>query len=159
MADIGVIINPNAKKIKNMKGDPVLLYNEINDNIDARVTNGPSDIRKAAEDFKKNKTEYLAVSGGDGTIHYVLSEFIKVYKSKKMPRVLILRDGTMNNIARSIKLKGKGVQLMGRLVLALNNNSEIQIARRDTIKINAALSITEYLSVSANFNYVTYEMD
>lgn len=149
---IGIIINPNAKKIKKMKSDPVALYSGIGKGlVDARITKNTEDIRKAAQDFKKQKTEYLAISGGDGTIHYVLTEFIKVYKSEKLPPVLILRDGTMNNIARSIKLKGKGTRLLQKLVNAINNGNKVQTKYRDTIKADGRYCFLFGFGLTTNY--------
>lgn len=152
MAKIGVIINPKAKKIRRMKADPAALYSGIGKGlVDARITKDAGDIRKAAKDFKKQKTEYLAISGGDGTIHYVLTEFIKVYKNEKLPRVLILRDGTMNNIARSVKLKGNGTQLLQKLVDAVNNGNNVQTKYRDTIKADGKYCFLFGFGLTTNY--------
>lgn len=152
MAKIGVIINPKAKKIKKMKEDPAVLYSGIGKGlVDARITKNAEDIRKAARDFKTQETEYLAISGGDGTIHYVLTEFIKVYKSEKLPCILILRDGTMNNIARSIKLKGKGTQLLQKLVNAVNSGTSVQTKYRDTIRADGKYCFLFGFGLTTNY--------
>jgi diacylglycerol kinase family enzyme len=136
MAKIGIIINPHSKKIKKMKTDPVEYYKRIGgDSVAVRLTQNQDDIIKAAMDFKKQSISYLAISGGDGSIHMVLSWFISVYKKSRLPHLLILRDGSMNNIARSYGLKGKGPVLLKKLINAMVNKSEIQIVYRNTMKV------------------------
>jgi diacylglycerol kinase family enzyme len=65
-----------------------------------------------------------------------LTELIKAYKSKSLPPILILREGTMDNIARSVKLKLKGPLLLDRLLKKIADNEKIETHDRYTIKIN-----------------------
>ncbi|MFH0975634.1 MAG: diacylglycerol kinase family protein [Spirochaetota bacterium] len=152
MAKIGIIINPHSKRIKRMKTDPVLYYKNIGSEFaDVRLTRNSDDIIKAAKDFKKQNISYLAISGGDGSIHLVISKFISVYKNSKLPNILILRDGSMNNIARSYQLKGKGSFLLNKLVNAIRNKNEIRIVYRNTMKVNDMYCFLFGLGFTANF--------
>jgi diacylglycerol kinase (ATP) len=154
MAKIGIIINPHSKKIKKMKIDPVEFYKRIGgDSVDIRLTQNPDDVIKAAKDFKKQNIIYLAISGGDGSIHLVISKFLSVYKKNKLPYILILRDGSMNFIARSYKLKGNGSGLLKKLLNAINNNNKIQIVYRNTMKVNDMYCFLFGLGLTTNFIY------
>lgn len=147
-----MIINPHSKKIKKFKTDPVEYYKKIGGNsVDIILTQTLDDITNAAKEFKKQEISYLVISGGDGSIHHVISRFIKVYKNSKLPHVLILRDGSMNNIARSYNLKGRGHDLLKRLVNAVNNNDKISIVYRNTININDMYCFMFGLGITANF--------
>jgi len=154
MAKIGIIINPYSKRIKKMKTDPVEFYKKIGgDSVDIRLTQNPDDIIKAAKDFKKQAISYLAISGGDGSIHLVLSKLISVYKNSKLPDVLILRDGSMNLIARSYNLKGKGEELLRKLITAIRNKNKIEIVDRNTMKVNDMYCFLFGLGLTTNFIY------
>ncbi|MBN2402065.1 MAG: hypothetical protein JXN64_06675 [Spirochaetes bacterium] len=154
MAKIGIIINPHSKKIKKMKTDPVDFYKKIGgDLVDIRLTQNADDIVNAAKDFKKQNISYLAISGGDGSIHLVLSKFTAIYKKSKLPNILILRDGSMNFIARSYNLKGKGEELLKKLITAIRNKNKIQIVYRNTMKVHDMLCFLFGLGFTTNFIY------
>ena len=151
MAKIGIIINPYSKRIKGMT-DPVGYYKEISGHLaDVRLTRNMDEVTEAGLDFMRQKISYLAISGGDGSIHHVVSRFINVYKNKKLPYVLILRDGSMNNIAKSYSLKGRGKDLLKKLIYSINNNSGIDIAYRNTIKIKNMYCFLFGLGVIADY--------
>jgi diacylglycerol kinase (ATP) len=154
MVKIGIIINPHSKKIKKMQTDPVDFYKKTGgDSVDIRLTQNPDDIIKAAKDFKKQAISYLAISGGDGSIHLVISKFISVYKKSKLPYILILRDGSMNNIARSYKLKGKGSGLLSKLIYAIGDKKKIQIVFRNTMKVKDMYCFLFGLGFVTNYIY------
>jgi diacylglycerol kinase family enzyme len=62
----------------------------------------------------------LAVSGGDGTAGFVLTAFERAYGDTPLPRVALLRGGTMNTVANGMGMPRRGaVELLERLVTAL----------------------------------------
>ncbi len=151
MVKIGVIINPYSKKILKMK-HPVEFYKKTGgDTVDIRLTRTPGDVIKAAEDFKRNGITYVAISGGDGSIHLVISKFISVYQNNNLPYFLILKDGSMNNIAKSYKLKDRGRGLLKKLIKKIKNNDNVKIFYRDTIKVNNMYCFLFGLGFTANF--------
>lgn len=136
MEQIGLVINPYSKRIKKMS-DPVGYYKKVcGGNVDIRLTKSMEDVENAALDFKKNGISYLAISGGDGSIHNVISKLYKSYGNNELPHILILKDGSMNNIAKSYRLSGQGTALLKKLVNAVNRNENIKIEYRDTIAAN-----------------------
>jgi diacylglycerol kinase family enzyme len=136
MAKIGVIINPHSKKNKK-NIDKV--YNDFTtiggDVADVRVTKDLSEIDMVLKDFVKQKIEYMGISGGDGTVHHILSKYIKVYGTKNIPALLILKGGTMDNISRTINLKGKGNSILQRFANNVRNGKTIVTHERDTMKV------------------------
>ena len=135
-----------------MKTDPVELYKSAGgDSVEIRLTRNDADILKAAKDFKKQNISYLAISGGDGSIHLVISKFISVYKNSKLPPILILRDGSMNLLARSYRLKGRGEDILKRLINTINNKKKIQIVYRDTIKVNDMYCFMFGMGLTTNY--------
>src|SRR4029077_4419067 len=69
------------------------------------------------EDFRKVEIDVLAISGGDGTNHVTLTGFLDVYSGAVMPRVALLRGGTMNTVANSVGVgHGRPEGLLARLV-------------------------------------------
>jgi len=136
MKKVAVIINPNAKKFRTEK---VSIKSYMDHNSDNVITSAPKNIdelKETVDRYNSFKPDYICIGGGDGTIHFVLTELINSYKTKELPPILILREGTMDNIARSVKLKLKGLQLLDRLLKKIANNEKIETDDRFTIKIN-----------------------
>ncbi len=151
MGKIGVIINPNAKKFRTRKSS-LKNYTSINsDLLTIRVTESADNISEIIHEFKKDKCSYIGVAGGDGTLHLAVTEMIKIYDSGKVPPLLILREGTMDNVARTINLNGKGPDLIRRLLWAIENKKKIEIHRRNTIKIDNRYCFLFGTGIVANF--------
>lgn len=135
MKKIGVIINPNAKKFRTGKVD-IKIYSDLSsDSINICTPQNLNELNLTVKDFMKRDLDIICIGGGDGTIHVVLSELINIYKKKSLPPILILKEGTMDNIARSVGLKGKGAALLRRLIKAINDGKSIEYEIRHTMKI------------------------
>ena len=136
MKKIGILINPNAKKFRTRKSSLKNYTHIHSDLLIIRATENEEDIKNVIENFKKIGCDYIGVAGGDGTLHLAVTEMMKIYGPGKIPPLLILREGTMDNVARTIDLEGKGPDLIRRLLWAIENKKEIKIHKRDTIKID-----------------------
>jgi diacylglycerol kinase family enzyme len=136
MKKTGILINPNAKKFRTRKSSLKNYTNIHSDMLIIRATESEEDIHKVINEFKESGCDYIGVAGGDGTLHLAVTEIMNIYGPGKVPPLLILREGTMDNVARTIHLEGKGPDLIKRLLWAIDNKKEIKIHKRDTIKIN-----------------------
>ena len=126
MKKIGVIINPHARKNLKLKHKAIEQYKKIGGvQADVRITKDLDEVATVIQDFKRMGISYIAISGGDGTLHHVLLQMIKFYKSESMPPIVILKDGTMNVVSKSIKLKGKGDQILFELVKKINIENKV----------------------------------
>jgi diacylglycerol kinase family enzyme len=116
----------------------------------------PSDFKalaKAAEYCKKKKYGCVAISGGDGTIHQVVTALVKAYTPKHMPRILLLGDGTMNNIANSVGIKGGGK----RVILAyLKHHGHGIVQYRNTLEIGGKYCFIFGCGMVSNFLVEVY---
>lgn len=156
MKKIHVILNPNAKKFRLHKSE-LTSYTSIN--YEGLTFFQSSDIAELHENIKKivnGKPDYICIGGGDGTIHVVLTELINAYKPHPIPPVLILKEGTMDNIARTIHLEGHGDEILARMVSAIQKEQNIQIFRRDTIEINNKYCFLFGLGFITNFLKLVY---
>ncbi len=134
---IGIIINANAKKIRKMKTDPGNIYRKIGGElIDVRLTNSLSELNSVLKDFKKNNIKYIGIAGGDGSLHHALTHALHEFGPEKLPPLIILKGGTMDNVSRSLFLKGKGPAILKRVIKALLENREIIIENRSTMQID-----------------------
>jgi diacylglycerol kinase (ATP) len=158
MEKIGIIVNFNSRRNKNARRDPVELFKKKGgDTVIVKPTFSLDDIYNVAEEFKKEGVSYFATSGGDGTIHHVLSRFIHVYGETNVPPLLILKGGTMNNISKTIQIEGNGSDILKRAVKKLRNGEQLQLYRRDTIKINDLYCFLFGNGITADFLKELYD--
>jgi diacylglycerol kinase family enzyme len=136
MKKIGVIINPNAKKFRTNRESIDNYLKFKSENVLVNAPNNLNELKKIISSYKSNKCEYICIAGGDGTIHLVITELINKYKPAPVPPILILKEGTMDNIAKSVHLKGRGVDLLTCLTKVIKEGKMIQTENRFTMKIN-----------------------
>ncbi len=137
MKTIGIIVNCNSRKYLRSRRDPLRSFREIGDPfVDVRLTRSVEEVRQVLLDFREQGIPFVATSGGDGTIHYTLTELMHLYRDEPLPPLLILKGGTMNNISKSIGLKGDDAAILRRAVDRLRKGDELRSCRRDTMKID-----------------------
>jgi len=135
MKKIGVIVNLNSRKYKLSKKSPKGIFEKIGrDNVIVKYTKSIEEIADVAREFKNMGIDYIAPSGGDGTLHHVITQFATVFKND-LPPVLILKGGTMNNVANSINLNGDAESILQRTIVAMNNGKNISVVSRKTMCI------------------------
>jgi len=136
MVNIYVILNPNAKKFRTNRSS-IKSYELIDyPGLKLFSPDNTSDLETIIARAYKDKPDYICVGGGDGTIHLVITLLLNSFKNEKIPPFLILKEGTMDNIARTINLEGTGGEIIRRLVKAVRNGENIKTFRRDTIRVD-----------------------
>lgn len=117
MAGIGVVLNPKSGRNVNDPHAASRLARALGDHGVLREAGSVEELYRIAEDFRKVEIDVLAISGGDGTNHVTLTGFLDVYGGAVMPRVALLRGGTMNTVANSVGVgRGRPEGLLARLV-------------------------------------------
>jgi len=160
MNNIGIIINPNAKSVKKSRKDLGELFRKTGgDYADVRVTKSFEDTDSCIRDFKKNSVSCIGITGGDGTIHQVLTKMINTYGPEPVPPILILRGGTMDNVARTIHLKRKGPAILQRFIQKISDGIEPELHYRDTMKIGDRYCFLFGAGLTSNFLDAAYDTD
>ncbi|HNZ53804.1 MAG TPA: diacylglycerol kinase family protein [bacterium] len=116
MPGIGLISNPYSRK--NRK-NPSRLQKLINAAPDKNLVKLPvsyDEMDTAISHFKENEIDILAINGGDGTVHVALCSLMKIYKGKDLPKLAILKGGTMNQTATNLRIKGNTVSIFKRVL-------------------------------------------
>ena len=136
MPGIGLVSNPYSKK--NRK-HPERLQQLIECAPDRDLVRLPDTFEKmdeAMEHFKKTGVDIIAINGGDGTVHVALTSMMKAYRGLPLPKIAILKGGTMNMTATNLKLKGNTVAIFKRVVKAYNEEREIKVRKISLLKVN-----------------------
>jgi diacylglycerol kinase (ATP) len=136
MPGIGVVLNPYSKKYKN---NPYRLDHMafiIGDKASCKPTQDIADLYRVADEFKSRDIDILAISGGDGTIHCTLTAFLKVYGEKPLPKVTLLRGGTLNTIASTLGIVGTTEKIMSSLLIRYHEDKAFSEKKLRLLKVN-----------------------
>ncbi len=133
---IGVVINPLSRRHREgpERGDRL---RRVLDSAGLVAEAGtPEELARVAEDFHRARIDVLAVSGGDGTTGFVLTEFERVYAEDPLPKVTLLRGGTMNTIANGIGVsRAKPEKLLSSLVERHTRGEELESSRGVALRV------------------------
>ena len=116
MAGIGIITNPNSKLNIKKPTRGLLLGYIVGQFGNLEITNSVDDLGRVAQLFKQQSIEILAINGGDGTISRTLTAFIRAYGAKDLPKVLVLRGGTINMLADNLGIRGTPEEILVRML-------------------------------------------
>ena len=124
MSGIGIITNPHSKLNKRNPQRTALLGYILGEKGRLEVTNNLDDLGRVAREFKSKNIGILAINGGDGTICRTLTAFIQVYGNAPLPKVALLRGGTINVLANNLGIAGSPEQVLYRLVEVYSNEEK-----------------------------------
>lgn len=66
------------------------------------MTSSLDELHDALERSREAGVDTIAILGGDGTNHLVLSECLRIFGESALPRFVFLRGGTMNTVANGV---------------------------------------------------------
>jgi diacylglycerol kinase (ATP) len=135
MSGIGIITNPHSKLNKRNPGRAALLGYILGSQGRLEVTNTLEDLGRVAKEFKDRGVEILAINGGDGTISRTLTAFIKEYGPTPLPKISLLRGGTINMLASNLGIVGTPEQVLYRLVESYAEGAEFASRKIKTIAV------------------------
>lgn len=136
MPGIGLISNPYSRK--NRK-NPERLEKLIDASPDKDLVKLPvsyEEMDSAMIHFKKQKIDILAINGGDGTVHVALCSLIKIYGDQPLPKLSILKGGTMNQTATNLRIKGNTVSIFKRTVASYATGKSLKTKKVSLLKAN-----------------------
>lgn len=161
MPGIGIISNPHSRRNRRHPEQMRRLAYVLGQDDTYELTNRIEDVGEAAKQFKENDIDVLALNGGDGTNHVTLTKFIEVWGDTPLPKVALLRGGTMNTVSNAVGVKGTPSRLLANLVEKYYTNQPFETTHRDLLKVTDETG-TRYgfifgNGVVANFLEVYYE--
>jgi len=104
VSGIGVVLNPNARANRRSRDRMQLFTAAVGKDGIVRQTGSLEEVEQLAHEFRQRRIDILAVCGGDGSFFRTLSAMVRAYGSEPLPQFLPLRAGSMNTIARSLRL-------------------------------------------------------
>ena len=135
MPGIGIITNPHSRRNRRYPEQMRRLGYILGQHDDVEMTNQVDDVEKVAKKFKESDIDILALNGGDGTNHVTLTRFIEAYGDHPLPKIALLRGGTMNTVSEGVGIKGSPPQLLANLVDKYYTRQPFETTHRDMLKM------------------------
>lgn len=136
MGGIAVVTNPRSRRNRRDPGLQQQLAYMLGEKGSLAAPTDLDALERSLEHFRQRGVDVLAINGGDGTNHTVLSALVRVYGDAPLPRVALLRGGTMNTVASGLGIRGRPDDLLGRLVALYHQGEPLRVAERDLIRVN-----------------------
>jgi diacylglycerol kinase family enzyme len=112
MPGIGVIVNPHARGNRRAPRRLDRFRRIVGRDGEVVETDTEEALATALYRFREREVDVLAVCGGDGSFHTVVSHATQVWRDEPLPLLLPLRGGTMNNLLRSLHARRRGAAAM-----------------------------------------------
>ncbi|MEO6954859.1 MAG: diacylglycerol kinase family protein [Polyangia bacterium] len=99
------------------------------------------------------RVDLVALVGGDGTTRAVLTAIEPAYRARglALPRIALLRGGTMNTVARNLGIRGTPEALLERLLDRLRANVPLPTIRHTLLRVNDGLGFLFAAALGARF--------
>jgi diacylglycerol kinase family enzyme len=153
MAGIGIIANPHSKLNKRYPERQHLLSYIAGESGHFKLTNNLEELTQVADDFYHREISILAINGGDGTISHTISAMIKRYQGgpRPLPKMVLLRGGTINVLADNLQMVGRPEQILYRLIEAHSLGQVLPEVRFSTLQIGEKYGFIFASGASARF--------
>lgn len=93
------------------------------------------ELARALDRFEARGIEVLGVNGGDGTAHVVLSALVERWNGRALPRVLLLRGGSMNTVADAVGVRGTPEAILLRHLERRRSALPCRVVEHDLLRI------------------------
>ena len=130
---------------------PKLLGYILGEKGNIELTNSLDALAEAARRFRDRGISTLAINGGDGTISRTLTAFILAYGEKPLPRILILRGGTINLLALNLGISGAPEAILVRFMESLSGLQSVEYKRFSSLEVNGHYGFLFGNGLSVNF--------
>ncbi len=156
MPGIGVINNPRSRQNKKHPERIRKLGYILGHGGESKETWTFEALDRVLQEFKKRDIDILAINGGDGSNHVTLSSLIKLYGKKPLPKIALMRGGTLNTISDGCGIKGNTTGILYNITEKYGNDEPFNIVHRDTLKIGDQYSFLFGNGIVAKFMETYY---
>jgi len=137
MGGIGIVNNPRSRRNHRRPGTARRLRERLAGDGEVLDASTPDELARAVERFRAARIDVLGVSGGDGTVHYVLTAFARAYGNEPLPKLLLLRGGSLNTVARGNGVRGSPEGILREVLVRLRQGHPLRTLERDLLRVTA----------------------
>jgi diacylglycerol kinase family enzyme len=157
---IAVVTNPRSRQNRRNPGIAGQLAYTLGTRGQVAAPRDRAELVEVAARFRDAEVDVLAINGGDGTAHVVLTAFLAAYGDRPLPPVALLRGGTMNTVASGLGIRGTAATLLDALVRRYHQGEPFPTAERHLLVVDGAEPRAGFLfgtGLLANFLEAYYE--
>jgi hypothetical protein len=137
MGGIGIVNNPRSRRNRRRPGLARRLREQLGDDGELADATTPDELARAVERFRDAGVDVVAVNGGDGTGHFVVTALARAFGAAPLPRLLLLRGGTMNTVARGHGIGGGPESILREVLIRRRHGFPLRTAARDVLRVSA----------------------
>ncbi|HET8539572.1 MAG TPA: diacylglycerol kinase family protein [Anaeromyxobacter sp.] len=137
MGGIGIVNNPASRRNRRRPRVARRLRAQLGDEGEVRDAATPDELGRALEAFRATGVDVLGVNGGDGTAHYVLTAAVRVWDGAPLPRILLLRGGAMNTVARGTGVRAGPERALREVLIRRRHGYPLRTVERDLLRVSA----------------------
>jgi diacylglycerol kinase family enzyme len=144
MGGIGIVNNPRARRNRGRPGLARRLREQLGEDgvvVDAAT---PDELARAIERFRAAGVDVVGVNGGDGTGHFVLTALANAFGDAPLPKLLLLRGGSMNTVAGGHGIRGGPEAILAEVLAARRRGFPLRTAARDLLRVSADAAEPRY---------------
>lgn len=134
MPGIGIIANPHSQLNKRSPAGLGVLQSIAGQKGIFTITRDLDHLDETLKSYRDQRIELLAINGGDGTISQAITRMIAIYGKRKLPKLAVLRGGTMNLVAAQLGVEGTPTDILKTIIDRPVGDHEVE--ELDTLKIN-----------------------
>ena len=153
---VGVVHNIAAGRRAESRGRAIA--RELSSGARVLMPRSREELGAVARELRDARIDVLAISGGDGTLHATLSAFHAEYRDAPLPAIELLRGGTMNTVADSLRLPRSPKVLLERVAARAEQSvSGLATLTRATMACEGRLAFLFGIGVIPTFLRAYYE--
>lgn len=137
MGGIGIVNNPRAARNRRHPDAGARLARLLGDEGALHDAASPEELERGLAAFRSAGVDTLGINGGDGTCHVVLTAAVAAWAGAPLPRLLVLRGGTMNTLAANHGLRGSPEELLGAELARRRAGTPPAVVERDLLRVEA----------------------
>jgi diacylglycerol kinase family enzyme len=152
--EIAIVLNPEAgggrrypehriEQLRAISGSSAVLF----------ATGNRELVQAVADGVRERGVGTVAIIGGDGTVSSVLSALHQAFADAPLPRIALLRGGSMNTIANSLGVARRQPEELLRRLLAARPGEPLL---RSTLKVDGRIGFLFSTGIMVGFLKVLY---
>lgn len=157
MGGIGVITNPRSRQNRRNPELAERLAYVLGEKGTLAAPTDLDALDTVAAHFRDHGIEIVAINGGDGTNHLVLTALLRAYGEAPLPRIAMLRGGTMNTVASGLGIRGTPQELLGRLTSRYHREQPFRVVSRNLLLVNEYAGFLFGNGLISNWLEIYYE--
>ena len=135
MGAIGIVSNPRSRRNRSHPGTARRLAELLGDEGELVEASTLEELDRGLERLRAARVEVLAVNGGDGTGHVVLTAAARAWAPAPLPKLLLLRGGAMNTVAHGHGIHGGPERILREVLAARRDGVPLRTVERDLLRV------------------------